>query len=80
MKKEIETINELTQDLVDVKNDLKNGHIELERAREINNTAGKILNTIKVQMQYTIISLACEAQGHKMVHIPYLGEQKCLSK
>ena len=68
----VETIDDLTQDLVDIKNGIKDGSIELEVAKEFNNTAGKILNTVKVQLARQALILAFEQRGRKMSPMPYL--------
>jgi len=73
-----ETIENLTNDLVDVKNNILNGNIELERAKEFNNTAGKILGTIKLQLAYQALTLAFKSRAMNMPTIPYLEGQKCL--
>jgi len=75
-----ETITDLTNDLVGVKNQLLDGSIEMETAKEFNNTAGKILNTIKVQLAHQALVLACENHGRTPFAIPYLENQKCLPK
>ncbi len=48
----INTISELRSSLLDVFTDLQNGAIELKEAAELNNTAGKIINSVKVELEY----------------------------
>ncbi len=76
---EIETIEDLTNNLVEVKNNILNGHIELERAKEFNNTAGKILGTIKLQLAYQALTLAFKSRSMSVPNIPYLESPKCLT-
>lgn len=46
------TITDIRNDLIAVFNGLKDGSIEAKDAIEINNTAGKIINSAKVQLAY----------------------------
>lgn len=46
------TINEIRDSLIDVFNKLKSGEMEAKYAVEINNTAGKIISSAKVQLAY----------------------------
>lgn len=46
------TITDIRNDLIDVFNDLKAGRMEAKDAVEINNTAGKIISSAKVQIAY----------------------------
>lgn len=48
----MKTIKELRNELVEVFEDLKRDTIDLNRASEMNNTAGKTINTIRVQLEY----------------------------
>ena len=48
----MKNINELRKNLVSVFDDLKSGGLETNVAKEINNTAGKIINSCKVQLEY----------------------------
>lgn len=49
------TIKQLRTDLMDVFNDLKSGAIEVKVASEMNNTAGKIINTVKAELEYATL-------------------------
>lgn len=60
------TITDIRDQLIDVFNGLREGSIEIKDAVEINNTAGKIINTAKVQIAYS--ALRGEAP-----HIPFLA-------
>ena len=51
----METIEKLREELSNVFYGLKNGEIEPKIAAEMNNSAGKIINTVKVQMDYANI-------------------------
>lgn len=46
------TINEIRDSLIDVFNKLKSGELDAKEAVEINNTAGKIISSAKVQLAY----------------------------
>lgn len=43
---------ELRDEMVSVFNDVKADKIDLKKAKELTNAAGKILNTVKVQLTY----------------------------
>jgi len=45
-------ITELRAELSTLFNDLRNGDVEVKIAQEMNNSAGKIINTVKVQLEY----------------------------
>lgn len=45
-------ITQLRDELLSVFEDLKNGTVERVQAAELNNTAGKIIGTMKVQLEY----------------------------
>jgi len=59
-------IHELTTELTALYEALKNGTIDVKAASEMNNTAGKIINTQRVQIEYA--SLRNEAPS-----IPFMG-------
>jgi len=59
-------IHELTTELTALYEALKNGTIDVKAASEMNNTAGKIINTQRVQNEYA--SLRNEAPN-----IPFMG-------
>jgi hypothetical protein len=46
-------ITELRNDLLEVYAKLRSGEIEIKDAKEINNTAGKIISSAKVQLEYS---------------------------
>lgn len=46
------TITDVRNDLIEVFNGLRDGTMEAKDAVEINNTAGKIINTAKTQLAY----------------------------
>jgi hypothetical protein len=48
----MKTITELRQKLVSVFNQLEKGEIDIKQASEMNNTAGKIINTARAQLEY----------------------------
>ena len=48
-------INELNIELHKIFNQLKNDEIDLKKASEMNNTAGKIISVAKVQLAYAAI-------------------------
>ena len=49
------TICDIREQLIDVFNGLRDGSVEIKDAVEINNTAGKIINTAKVQIAYSAL-------------------------
>lgn len=49
---EVRTITGVREHLLEVFNGLRNGTIEAKEAVEINNTAGKIISSVKVQLAY----------------------------
>ena len=48
----MKNISELTTELAELYEALKNGTIEVKTATEMNNTAGKIINSQRVQIEY----------------------------
>lgn len=48
----MKNITELRDELAAVFAGLKNGTLEHTQAAEMNNAAGKIINTVKVQLEY----------------------------
>jgi len=48
----INNVKELRDELIDVFDELKNGKIGLREAKERTNTAGKILNSAKLELEY----------------------------
>lgn len=49
----MKNITELRNELSDLFEDIKCGAIEVKQASEMNNTAGKIINSVKVQLAYS---------------------------
>ncbi len=49
------TMTDIRNDLINVFNGLKDGTIEAKDAVEINNTAGKIISSAKVQLAYAAL-------------------------
>lgn len=69
------TITDIRDQLVEVFNGLRDGTIEPKAAVEVNNTAGKIIGTAKVQLAY-------HALRGESPNIPFLAapvEQKQLA-
>jgi|GEM_PF-1098428 len=62
------TITDIRNDLVNVFNCLRDGTMEAKDAVEINNTAGKIISSVKVQLAYA-------ALRGEQPDIPFLGLQ-----
>ena len=60
------TVTEIREDLIDVFNGLRDGSIDIKDAVEINNTAGKIISSAKVQLAYHALRGECP-------DIPFLG-------
>lgn len=48
-------ITDIRDQLIEVFSGLRNGTVEIKDAVEINNTAGKIINTAKVQIAYSAL-------------------------
>ena len=48
-------INDLRNSLLDNFEKLKNDELHIARAKELANTAGKIINSLKVEMEYNKI-------------------------
>ncbi len=70
----IDNVVDMRTELLDVFVELREGAIELPIAQELNNTAGKVLNTIKVE-------LAKAALCGEKPRIKFLGDNiKCLPK
>jgi hypothetical protein len=66
------TITEIRDQLIEVFNGLRDGSIDAKDAVEINNTAGKIINTAKVQIAYS-------ALRNEAPYIPFLDTTKAKS-
>ncbi len=52
----VQTMQDLTGQLMGLFDDVSNGLIDLKEAAELNNTAGKIINSIKVQLEFYALS------------------------
>lgn len=48
----MKNIKELREELIKVFEGLKKDTIDLKKAAEMNNTAGKVINTIRAQLEY----------------------------
>lgn len=59
-------ITDIRDSLIEVFDKLRDGDMDLKQASEINNTAGKIINTAKVQIAYAAL------RGEQPV-IPFLN-------
>jgi len=68
----MKNVVEMRNELLNVFTELREGTIELPVAAEVNNTAGKILNTVKVE-------LAMAAMCGVKPKVKFLGGQKCLT-
>lgn len=60
------TITDIREQLIEVFNGLRDGSMEAKDAVEVNNTAGKIISTAKVQIAY-------HALRGEMPEIPFLA-------
>lgn len=49
------TITDIRDQLIEMFNGLRDGSVDIKDAVEINNTAGKIINTAKVQIAYSAL-------------------------
>ncbi len=65
----MKNITDLTASLAELYKDLKDGTIDVKVAGEMNNTAGKIINAQKVQLEYA-------ALRNVMPRIPFLDEEQ----
>jgi|TARA_R110000744_G_scaffold173945_2_gene292685 hypothetical protein len=52
----MKNITELREDLSEVFTGLRNGSVDPKVAKEINNAAGKIIHTVKVQLEYASLT------------------------
>ncbi len=52
----VQTMTDVTEQLMGLYSDVRNGTIDLKEAAELNNTAGKIINSIKVQLEFYALS------------------------
>jgi len=56
MNKKIKNIEDLREDLLIIYENLRDGEIGLREAKERNNTAGKVLNSAKLQLEYNVFT------------------------
>lgn len=63
----MQNITDLRNELIANFDAIKNGEIELKVGNELNNTAGKIINSLKVELAYAALN------GVKP-NIPFLGD------
>jgi len=49
----MKNISDLRNELATVFDDLRKGHVDVKAAGEMNNAAGKMINTLKVQLEYS---------------------------
>lgn len=52
MAKKINNITDLRNDLLDAYQSVRSGNGDLQQAKETSNLAGKIINSLKVQLAY----------------------------
>ena len=62
----MKTITDLNAHLIDLFHALKDGTIDVKTAGEMNNTAGKIINVQKVQLEYATLR-------NEAPNVPFLG-------
>lgn len=48
----VKNVEELRKELCDVFDGLRNGTLQAKEAKEMNNAAGKIIGSIKVELEY----------------------------
>lgn len=51
----MKTINELRDELLTLFDNIKSGDADVKAAGEMNNTAGKIINSVKVELEYAAL-------------------------
>ena len=51
----MKNINEVRKELCDAFKDLRSGNLEVKQAAEMSNMAGKIINSIKVELEYAAL-------------------------
>ena len=51
----MKTVVDLREELIVLFNGLKNGTIKPKEAKEMNNSAGKMINSLKVEIEYAAI-------------------------
>lgn len=55
----MKNVTELRKELCGIYNDLKNDVIEIDRAKELTNTAGKIISSVKLELVYAALRKEC---------------------
>ena len=68
MKKKIETIEDVRDELITLYEEQRSGVIKHSEAKEMNNTMGKLIASAKVQLEY------CVFRGDDL-DIPFLGKK-----
>ena len=53
--RKINNMSDLVSDLTELYSQLRDGKVSINEAKEINNTAGKIINGTKVQLEYQVV-------------------------
>lgn len=48
----MKNINELRNELTKLYGDIKTGDVDVKKAKEMNNSAGKIINSVKAELEY----------------------------
>ncbi len=48
----MKNMKELRNNLIELFNNIKGDNISLDKAKELNNSAGKIINTVKTEIAY----------------------------
>ncbi len=51
----MKTINELRNELLKLFDDIKTGATDVKVAGEMNNTAGKVINSVKAELEYAAL-------------------------
>lgn len=51
----MKTINELRNELLQLFGEIKSGEVEVNVAGEMNNTAGKVINSVKAELEYAAL-------------------------
>ena len=72
------TITDIRDNLIEVFNGLRDGSIDIKDAVEINNTAGKIINSAKVQIAYS--ALRGEAPNIPFLQTAAAPKQKAIAQ
>ncbi len=62
----MKNVTELRDELTKVFHELKAGEIQVKTASEMNNTAGKIINSLKVELEYN------QLRGEPAAKVPFL--------